>query len=303
MKELIIQVKHLQKTFNNRLILKDISFEVEKGSINGLLGPNGSGKTTMIRLLNGVITPTGGEISIMGFTPETDGETIRRNSGIVTESTNLYHEMTAWDNLMFFSKIYGVNDKERAEELLRAFDMWEHKDGAVGSFSTGMKKRVALAKSLLHRPKLLFLDEPTNGLDPEGIHMVLSYLKEINQKENITILICSHVLHQLENVCDNFLFIKNGELIENGKKQDLENRYIKEIKVEVETGLNCELSEYKGFPIAKIANHKYQFNLKNQDDISILLKELLNETWVHTCEITNRNLDTLYFLIGGEKSE
>lgn len=298
----IIEVKNLFKKLGEKEILHNISFSINEGEIVGLLGPNGSGKTTMIRLLNGVIDSSGGDIKVLDLDPKHEGETVRRQSGIVTESTNLYHEMSAWENLMFFSNIYGVDDKQRAEELLKDFGMWEHKDELVGSFSTGMKKRVALAKALLQRPKILFLDEPTNGLDPEGIQLVLKYLKEINKKEKITIIICSHVLHQLDGVCDSYLFLKHGKLIEGGKREEIEKRHLREVRVLVETGLGVG-GEFKGFYCKKIGNDLYEFTLSSKDEISSLLKELLSVTWVHRCEITNRSLDTLYFLVGGEKNE
>ena len=120
---------------------------------------------------------------------------------------------------MFFSKIYGVSDSKRSEELLKAFGMWKHKDSTISTFSTGMKKRVSLAKALLQKPRLLFLDEPTNGLDPEGIHLVLDYVKQLCERERVTVIICSHVLQQLEGICDEYLFIKNGVLMESGRRR------------------------------------------------------------------------------------
>jgi len=303
MDEYIISVKGLNKQINKKSILKDVSFSIKKGQITGLLGPNGSGKTTMIRLLNGVIDESSGEIQVLGKTPKEDGAYIRSQSGIVTESTNLYHEMTAWDNLMFFSTLYGIDDKERAKQLLIDFEMWEHRDELIGSFSTGMKKRVSLAKALLHRPQLLFLDEPTNGLDPEGIQMVLGYLKKLNQREKITIVICSHVLHQLEDICDAFVFIKNGELIESGTRRELEEKYLKEVIVRVETGAEPSKGTYNGFVYEKVDEHVLQFHLSSKNDITPLLKQLTSESWVHGCEIVNRHLDALYFEIGGDKHE
>ena len=214
----IIEVNKVSKHFNNREILKDVSFTIKEGSINGLLGPNGAGKTTIIRLLNGVIDATSGKMSVMGFNPSNQGDEIRSRAGIVTESASLYHDMTAWDNLVFFSKIYGKYDTKKITYLLQQFDMLAYKDQLVGSFSTGMKKRISLAKALLHSPRLLFLDEPTNGLDPEGINEVIHYLNKVNQEEGVTILICSHVLHQLESICDAYLFLNEGRIVEKGAK-------------------------------------------------------------------------------------
>jgi ABC-2 type transport system ATP-binding protein len=301
----IIEVNQVSKHFSNREILKDVSFEIKEGSINGLLGPNGAGKTTIIRLLNGVIDATGGKMKVLGFDPTKQGNEIRKKSGIVTESASLYHDMTAWDNLAFFAKIYNAYDSIRIDYLLEQFDMLEHKDKQVGSFSTGMKKRISLAKALLHKPSLLFLDEPTNGLDPEGINDVMHYLKKVNQEEKVTILICSHVLHQLETVCDSYLFLNNGRIIEKGGKGELEDKYLSEIKLLIETGLKpVEGNRFKGYTYVRRASDRLEFTLKSKEEITPLLKTILNETWVHNCEIINRSLEALYFKIrGGNNGE
>ncbi|AZU60131.1 ABC transporter ATP-binding protein [Neobacillus mesonae] len=298
-----INVKNISKSFKDQKVLKKISFSVEEGSITGLLGPNGSGKTTMIRLLNGVILPTDGEIVVGGFDPNKNGDEIRKISGIVTESTSLYHEMSAYDNLMFFSELYGVKDDSRIDYLLEQFEMTEHKDKLVGTFSTGMKKRVALAKALLHRPKILFLDEPTNGLDPEGIQMVIGYLKKINKDENITILICTHVLHQLETICDHYLFIQNGMLLESGNRRELEEKYLGEIDLVVETNLIPSGEVYHNFPYKRIDESHLSFRLNSKKDVPSLLRLILKESDVFSSAFANRDLETLYFAIRGEQNE
>ena len=300
----IIEALHVNKAFNGRDILKDVSFTIKEGNIIGLLGPNGAGKTTMIRLLNGVIEATNGKMKVMGYDPKTQGDEIRMRAGIVTESAALYHDMSAWDNLVFFSKIYNAYNPKRITHLLEQFEMLEKKDHLVGTFSTGMKKRITLAKALLHKPKLLFLDEPTNGLDPEGINDVIHYLKKINKEERVTIVICSHVLHQLETTCDSFLFLKDGQIIEKGTRSELENRYLTEVTLLVETGL-MPIAEntYKGFTYLRKDPYFIEFTLPSKNEIAGLLKEILSESWIHSCEITNRSLESLYFKIRGESHE
>lgn len=300
----IIEALHVEKEFSGRPILKDVSFTIREGSINGLLGPNGAGKTTMIRLLNGVIDASSGMMKVMGYDPKTQGDEIRQRAGIVTESAALYHDMTAWDNLVFFSKIYDAYDPKRIMQLLEQFEMAEKKDMAVGTFSTGMKKRITLAKALLHKPRLLFLDEPTNGLDPEGINDVIHYLKKVNEEEKVTIVICSHVLHQLETICDSFLFLKEGQIIEKGNRRELEDKYLTEIQLLVETGLNpTNEKTYRGFPYRRKSPSQLEFILSAKNEITDLLQEIVKESWVHSCEITNRSLESLYFKIRGENHE
>ena len=298
----IIEVDKVSKQYNQCEILKDVSFKIKTGSINGLLGPNGAGKTTIIRLLNGVIEANTGSMKVMSFDPRKQGDEIRKRVGIVTESASLYHDMSAWDNLVFFSKIYGHSDTKRITHLLEQFDMLGFKDQLVGSFSTGMKKRIALAKALLHNPNLLFLDEPTNGLDPEGINEVIHYLRKVNQEEGVTILICSHVLHQLETICDSYLFLIDGRIVDNGTMTELEDKYVKEILLLVETGLTPLNSQtYKGYTYSRRGSNQLEFILPSKDKITPLLADILSETWVHNCEITNRSLESLYFKIRGGK--
>ncbi|MFK9094527.1 ABC transporter ATP-binding protein [Bacillus salipaludis] len=300
----IIEVFQVDKLFNGRSILKDVSFTIEEGSINGLLGPNGAGKTTMIRLLNGVINATSGTMKVVNYDPKTQGDEIRRRSGIVTESAALYHDMSAWDNLVFFSKIYNAYDPKRITHLLEQFDMVDKKDQLVGTYSTGMKKRITLAKALLHKPQLLFLDEPTNGLDPEGINDVIHLLKKVNEEEKVTIIICSHVLHQLETICDSFLFLQEGRIIDKGTRSELEERYLAEIKLLVETGLKpVDTSRYAGFQYIRKSPTQLEFTLQSKNKITPLLQGILQETWIHSCEITNRSLEALYFKIRGEDHE
>lgn len=295
----IIEVQNVRKEFGSQTVIKDVSFSIREGSIVGLLGPNGSGKTTMIRLMNGVIDPSGGNIQVLGMNPAENGDKARQLSGIVTESASLYHEMSAWENLKFFASIYGATDDNRIKYLLEQFDMWEHKDKLVGTFSTGMKKRVALAKALLHKPKLLFLDEPTNGLDPEGIQMVIKYLAKVNQEEKVTILICSHVLHQLESICNSFLFINEGTIIDQGTREELEKKYLQEVVVHIETNYD----QVGTYTYKKIKQNLLEFTLASKEDISSLLQELLQQHWVHSCKIINNDLESLYFKIRGEFRE
>jgi ABC-2 type transport system ATP-binding protein len=300
----IIEALHVDKEFNGRAILKDVNFTIKEGSIIGLLGPNGAGKTTMIRLLNGVIDATNGKMKVMDYDPKLEGDEIRKRAGIVTESAALYHDLSAWDNLVFFSKIYNAYDPKRITHLLEQFEMIDKKDQLVGTFSTGMKKRITLAKALLHKPRLLFLDEPTNGLDPEGINDVIHYLKKVNEVEKVTIVICSHVLHQLETICDSFLFLKDGRIIEKGTRSELEDKYLTEIRLVVETGLMPNNPRtYMGCAYIKKAANLFEFTLASKQEITPLIKGILSESWIHSCEITNRSLESLYFKIRGEKHE
>lgn len=294
-----IHVNELFKSFDQQTVLKDVNFQVKKGEIIGLIGPNGAGKTTFIRILNGVIKQDKGSIEINGLDPLKDGDDIRKMSGIVTESAGLYHQMSGEENLRFFSDLYGVTNKNRTIELLMLFDLIEHKDKKVGKYSTGMKKRLALAKALLHKPEILFLDEPTNGLDPDGIKLVLSYLKKYNEETGTTMIICSHVLHQLENVCHSFAFIDEGTIVEQGTLDTLAEKYIDTLKVQVETTLKPAKTDYLGFKYSVIGENKLVFELQSKHDISKLLSEILKTDQIFSVTHLNKNLESIYFEVRG----
>jgi ABC-2 type transport system ATP-binding protein len=292
----MITVTDIHKWFGSQAVLSGMEFSIKKGNIVGLLGPNGSGKTTMIRLLNGVIQPEQGTIEINGFNPMIDGNVIRQMSGIVTEGAGLYHEMSGEDNLIFFSEIYGVRKiRERVDELLKEFDLYDHRQKKVGTYSTGMKKRLALAKALLHKPKILFLDEPTNGLDPDGIRDVMGYLTKLNKNDETTIIICSHVLQQLEDICHSYVFMEKGRVLAEGTKQQLENDFLTDVTLRIETGLKVKDITYLGYPVRRINETNILFTLPSKREISPLLREILNETWIHSTTIENVSLESIYF--------
>ncbi|KEO83048.1 ABC transporter ATP-binding protein [Tumebacillus flagellatus] len=298
-----IEVSGVSKRFGTQQVLDDMNFTVRRGEIVGLLGPNGSGKTTMIRLLNGVILPDAGSISVGGHNPAVEGDPIRRKSGILTEGAGMYHELTGLQNLEFFAKLYGVRDQKRLYELLEQFDLTAHMHKLAGTYSTGMKKRLGLAKALLHRPELLFLDEPTNGLDPEGIQLVMKYIRELNRTEGTTILLCSHVLHQIQEVCHEFIFMEYGKVIEQGTNREIESKYVTETVLRVETGLQINADRFAGVSVRRVGDEVLEFRLPNKDGISPLLQAILQKSWVHEAVITNRDLEALYFKVRGEQHE
>jgi ABC-2 type transport system ATP-binding protein len=299
----IIKLDSVSKRFGEQTVLEDVSMTVNEGEKVGLLGPNGSGKTTMIRLMNGVIKPSSGHISISGLDPLKNGDEIRGRSGILTENAGLYHEMSGLDNLIFFSKLYGNYNKNLITGLLEEFQLSEHQNKKVGTYSTGMKRRLGIIKAILHKPKLLFLDEPTNGLDPEGIKLVLKFIKDLNDREGTTIFLCSHILHQLENVCQQYLFLNDGRIIESGALAELQARYVDTIKLKVVTNLAPEGNEWSGFPVLTKGRNTLLFTLPSRELISPLLEKILREAWVHHVEIENMDLESLYFKIRGGKYE
>ena len=223
----MIEVRNISKQFKVHQALHDVSFTVKQGSVTGLIGPNGSGKTTLIRIMNGVLGASGGQVTINGLDAACEAEKVLAMCGTLTEQSGLYENMSGRDNLTFFADVFGLKHaKKRIDELVTLFELQDYQHRKVGTYSTGMKKRLGLARVLLHRPSILFLDEPTNGLDPDGIQMVLRIIRQLNKEEKMTILVSSHVLSQLSAVCDHYIFMEKGRIVEEGTEQEIVSRYL-----------------------------------------------------------------------------
>jgi ABC-2 type transport system ATP-binding protein len=223
MKE-IIQVDNIVHCYGAKLALNGISFEVREGEVFGLLGPNGVGKTTTIRLLNGLLNPHIGKMIVLGFDPQQQGVEIRRRVGVLTETPALYERLTALENLQFFGTLAGMTAKAcktRIGELLEFFDLSERAYDRVGSYSKGMKQRLALARALLTRPELLFLDEPTSGLDPEVAKQVHGLIQDVRLKDGHTVVLCTHHLYEAERLCDRMAVMGKGKVIAMGTLDQL----------------------------------------------------------------------------------
>ena len=211
--ENIIEVKNLVKTFDNKVALKNVNFEVKKGETIGFLGPSGSGKTTTIKILTAQLHPTSGEIHVFGksLSRVKDPDFMKR-IGILTDNSGLYERLTIFDNLALYCELYDVN-KSRIEEVLDSVNLVDDKNQVVKKLSKGMKQRVTLARAILHKPDLLFLDEPTSALDPVNTKHIHKGLRKLNE-EGTTIFLTTHDMHEAEELCDRVAFLHNGEIKE-----------------------------------------------------------------------------------------
>ena len=219
----MITVENLTKEFETVTAVKNISFNIDDGEIFGFLGPNGAGKTTTIRMLSTLIGPTSGTIRIDGRDPKNDGAYIRSIIGLLTESPGLYEKISAYENLNYFSSFYDIPDDKRIsniEKYLKMFGLWERKDDLAGTYSKGMKQKLALTRALIHDPKILFLDEPTVGIDVQSRTVILEYLKELNKK-GTTIIYTSHYLEEAEQLCSSIAIIDYGTILIEGNLQSL----------------------------------------------------------------------------------
>lgn len=219
-----IEVRGLSRFFGGIKAVDRITYTVEPGEVFGVLGPNGSGKTTMVRLINGVLTPSEGEIRVLGLDPTTRGPDVRRQTGVLTETPSLYERLTARDNLRLFATLYDVPEADvsaRVTETLSLFGLADRADDKAGGFSKGMKQRLALARALIHDPPILFLDEPTAALDPEASQQVTTLIADLSRQGGRTIFLATHNLDEAQHLCDRVAVVNKGRLLAVGAPADL----------------------------------------------------------------------------------
>lgn len=223
-KDSIISVKNLIKKFQDFIAVDNISFEVEKGEIFAFLGPNGAGKSTTIKMLTTLLTPTSGEILVNSFDPQKDQDSVRKSFGIVFQDPSLDDDLTALENMQLHSAMYHISksaEVERIKLLLELVELWGRKDDLVKTFSGGMKRRLEIARGLLHHPKILFLDEPTLGLDPQTRNHIWSYIKDINDKEGMTVFFTTHYMDEAEKTAGRIAIIDQGKIVAQGSARQL----------------------------------------------------------------------------------
>ena len=220
----MIKVEKLTKKFGEVTAVDDISFEVKAGEIFAFLGPNGAGKTTTIKMLTTLLKPTGGTISIDGLDPATQPNEVRKRFGIVFQDPSLDQELTAYENMELHGVLYHVPRKirhERTEMLLKLFELWDRRKAYVKEFSGGMKRRLEIARGFLHTPKILFLDEPTLGLDPQSRNQLWTHVKNLNKTEGVTVFLTTHYMDEAERVAERLAIIDHGKIIAQGSPQEL----------------------------------------------------------------------------------
>jgi ABC-2 type transport system ATP-binding protein len=229
----------LTRAFGTRTAVDGLDLEVGAGEVLGLLGPNGAGKTTTVRLLNGVLRPDRGRSKVLGLDPVTDGEALRRQTGVMTESSALDDRLTARQNVTVHARIRGFGAADaarRANELLERFGMAGREDQPAGGLSTGQRKRVALARALLHDPEVLFLDEPTAGLDPEATRDVIDTIAGLAREHGRTVLLCTHFLPEAARLCSQLAILREGRVAAAGTLRELAATLRPGVAVDVDLG-------------------------------------------------------------------
>src|SRR6056297_156214 len=277
----VIKVKKLKKKFGDFKAVDNISFEIKKGEIFGLLGPNGAGKTTTIRMLTGILKPTSGQAFVGKHNIQKEPLQARQNMGIVPEMANAYVDLSAIRNLLLMGELYGLDKRKRikrAEELLKLFKLYKHKEKKVKSFSKGMHQRIILAMALMSNSEVLFLDEPTTGLDVESVRLIRRLIKKFNNEET-TIILTTHDIEEANLLCDRVAIMNHGKIVAIDRPEELKKviKSTNSIIVAFKEKVSQKDIFFNEVDRIEETGDKYRLYTKNIDKVISLLVEYSNK--------------------------
>jgi ABC-2 type transport system ATP-binding protein len=308
----VIQISSLSRRFGEKNAVDELTLEVQAGEIFGFLGHNGAGKTTTVRLLNGVIEPTSGQACVLGLDPQAEGPALRARTGVLTETPSLDERLTGRDNLSFYADLYGVPRPDapgRVNSLLTEFELADRADEKVGGYSKGMKQRLALARALLHKPELLFLDEPTAALDPVATRHVHGLVENLARRDGCTVFLCTHNLVEAQKLCDRVAVMEHGRLVALGTPSELTRQYVKRLDVDLEVDpaqMELTLQILQEYPQLVMGNPKQvrdvlTMTLCGWESIPTLLSIVVQKgVRVYRLAPQEANLEEVYFALNGD---
>lgn len=304
----IVETFDLTKDYNGLRAVNKVNLKIKKGEVFGLLGPNGAGKTTLISMLCTILKPTSGTAKVNGFDIIKEKEQVRKSIGIVFQDPSLDDRLTARENLKIHAGLYGVpkNEREkRIDEVLEMVELKERENEIVRKFSGGMKRRLEIARGLIHYPRVLFLDEPTIGLDPQTRKHIWEYIQNLAKRENITILLTTHYMEEADALCDRIAIIDKGEIKALGRPEDLKRRVGEDvILLEVERANNVEkLRNLKNVLNVKVVGNKIYVSAKNGDRLIPKIFEAAKKIGVKIKSINMRkpSLDDVFIHYTGRE--
>lgn len=295
MKKKVLELKNVSKSFEKRKIIDNLNLEVEEGEIYGFLGPNGSGKTTTIKMILRLINSDSGEIKVNGYDTKKQFEKAMECIGAIVENPDLYKYMSGIDNLRLHARIRNIDEK-RIKEVLELVELKGREKDKVGKYSLGMKQRLGLALTLLHKPKVLILDEPTNGLDPAGIKKLRDILKEISHKEGVAVFVSSHILSEMQLMCDRVAVLDNGKIVKVEKISDTneEKEEVVEIKVRnIEKAVKILKEEFN--LDVKIENNKINITVRTEKLPEVIKKLAIADTEIQLVIPKEHTLEDIFF--------
>ena len=281
-----VVTEDITKRFGDLTAVDKVNLSIESREIFGLIGPNGAGKTTLVRMLTTVIPPTDGTALIAGFDIRKDADGVRRSIGVVSQASTLDVELTAWENMNIYAKYYDVPAeirKERIRELLGIVGLSDRANFTVGSYSGGMKRRLELVRSLIHQPKVLFLDEPTTGLDPQARSAVLEYLRSLHKIHDITIVLTTHYLEEAETLCDRIAVVDYGKVVALGTATELKRNAMGGDVVE------AEVAALPNEALETLKTSKFALDVKTRESTLTVLVRNGAEAVPKIVELVNAN--------------
>lgn len=299
-----MQLINIKKTIGNKPIIKGLNFEINSGEVFGFLGPNGAGKTTTIRMMVGLIDMTEGDVLIEGKSIKTNFKEAIKHVGAIVENPEMYPFLSGWKNLQHYARMASGISEERIREVVALVGLENAIHEKAGRYSLGMRQRLGIAQALLHKPSILILDEPTNGLDPSGIREIRKYIRNLAEKENVAVIVSSHLLTEIELMCDRIGVIKNGELIaiEAVKSPELQSG-LENVHIEV-TPIEPALTFIKSQmgSRAEIDKKEIVLSMKKEDIPQILNKLITQGISVYGVRILQTSLEDKFFNLIGENT-
>lgn len=291
MKNTVLKCENLCKRFSKKQILKNVSFEINEGDILGFIGPNGAGKTTTIKLMLGLQSITSGKVTINGFDIEKNFTKAIEKVGAIVENPDLYMYLSGYENLKLIANLYKGIDEKRIQEVVKLVKLENRIKDKVSKYSLGMRQRLGIAQAILHKPNLLILDEPTNGLDPEGMKEMRELLTDLAQKEKMAILISSHNLAELDNLCNKVCIIKNGEIIETSDITEIK-RESNFIIFEVEDTKTIKTIIKKS---TIIDEKQFKIDTKKEEIPELVEKLVENKIKIYSIKPEEKSLEQAFF--------
>lgn len=293
MEKQILKCQNLNKKFGKKHILKDVSFEVNQGDILGFIGPNGAGKTTTIKLILGLQSITSGTVTIDGYDIDKQFTKAIKRVGAIVENPDLYMYLSGYENLKLIRNMYKGIEKSRIDEVVKLVKLENRIHDKVSKYSLGMRQRLGIAQAILHNPHLLILDEPTNGLDPEGIKEMRELLVELAKKEKMAILISSHNLAELDNLCTRVCIIKNGEIIDTSNIKDIRQQTSEHVQIiEVE---NAKLVTSMIAEADIIDEHHLKIVMEKEVVPELIKKLVANNVRIYSVREEEKSLEQAFF--------
>jgi len=304
----IVKVEKLSKTFGNLKAVDNVSFEIKEGEIFGLLGPNGAGKTTTINMLTTLLKPTSGDAKVCGFNILKQANEVRRNVGVVPQEYTADEDMTGKNNILLCADLYGIprsDSKPHAEELLKLVELQDAANKKVSTYSGGMRRRLELACGLINYPRLLFLDEPTLGLDVQTRTAVWKYIKTLKEEYRMTLLMTTHYLEEADSLCDRIAIIDHGHIIKIGSPEELKESVGGDVIVvvikELEPDISSDIAQIKLVKDVKKNNNTYRIKAELGEEASPQITDLIRSKGLHVTKVslTKPTLDEAYLEFTG----